>query len=216
MSFFSTDGPIYGFMSRLWDMVKLNVCWLLCSLPIVTMGAATTAAFHVTMKMVDDREGYICKSFFQAFRDNLKQGSIMGCIMLIAVYAVYLDSELWRVYDSPLFFTVFVISAYVVITGFLYAFALQARYQNTVLNTLRNSFRISMRFFIRTVVLVAILVFEVLLILWNATTLFFGILVGPACIILTISGSAMYIFRQLEQEPGTVSNPEKLEEERKQ
>ncbi len=215
MDFFRADGPIYGFMSRLWDMVKLNACWLLCSLPIVTMGAATTAAFHVTMKMVDNQEGYIGKSFFKAFRENLKQGSIMGCLLLVAAYAVYLDAELWRVYDSPLFFTIFVLSAYVVITGFLYAFALLARYQNTVINTLRNSFGISMRYFFRTIFLVAILAFEVILILWNSTTLFFGILIGPASMILTISGTAMYVFRQIEEEPGAVSNPEKLEEERR-
>lgn len=41
MKFFSVDGGLYKFISRLWDVIKLNFLWLLFSLPIVTMGAAT-------------------------------------------------------------------------------------------------------------------------------------------------------------------------------
>ena len=59
MKFFSVDSPLYKFMNRLMDVFKLNCMWLLCSLPIVTMGAATTAAYTITLKMVNDEEGYI-------------------------------------------------------------------------------------------------------------------------------------------------------------
>lgn len=51
-SFFSIESPLYKFMNRLLDMIKLNFLWILCSLPIITMGAATTAAFTITLKMV--------------------------------------------------------------------------------------------------------------------------------------------------------------------
>ena len=55
MKFFSVDGALYKFLSRLWDMVKLNFMWLLFSLPVVTVGAATVAAYSVTLKMVDEQ-----------------------------------------------------------------------------------------------------------------------------------------------------------------
>ena len=61
MKFFSIEGPLYQFFSRLLDMIKLNFLWLLFSLPIITIGASTAAAFSVTLKMVDEREGYIAK-----------------------------------------------------------------------------------------------------------------------------------------------------------
>ena len=57
MKFFSTDSPLYRFLTRLWDMIKLNFLWLIFSLPVVTFGAATVAAYSVTLKMVDEREG---------------------------------------------------------------------------------------------------------------------------------------------------------------
>ena len=45
------------------------------SLPIFTIGATTCAAFSVTLKMVDDEEGYVGKMFIKAFKENLKQAS---------------------------------------------------------------------------------------------------------------------------------------------
>ena len=51
---FSLDSGLYKFMSRLFDMLKLNAMWILCSIPIVTIGASTTAAFTITLKMVDE------------------------------------------------------------------------------------------------------------------------------------------------------------------
>ena len=88
---------------------------------------------------------------------------------------------------------------------FLYAFALQARYRNTVMRTLKNSADIAIRYFVRTLLLVLLLVVEIFVIFWNSTTLFFGILIGPAAMIYTISGFARYFFQEIEKEPGAVS-----------
>ena len=64
----------------------------------------------------------------------------------------------------------------------------------------------------RTFLLLIVVALELLLIFWNEMTLFVGLLIGPACIIYTISGTAMHIFRETEKDPGAVSNPEKLHE----
>ena len=107
MRFFSIDSPVYRFMSRFWDMIKLNFCWLICSLPIVTMGAATVAAYSVTLHMVDDSDGYVVRPFYKAFRDNLKQGSVMGLLGLVCAYAVYLDFQFFgALQGNPMIFLV--------------------------------------------------------------------------------------------------------------
>lgn len=72
--FFSVDGGLYRFLTRFWDLVRLNFLWLVFSLLIVTIGASTVAAYSVAMKMVDDEEGYVARSFVSAFKANLKQG----------------------------------------------------------------------------------------------------------------------------------------------
>jgi uncharacterized membrane protein YesL len=82
MRFFSVDGGLYKFMTRLWDVIKLNFLWLLFSIPLVTMGAATVAAYSITLKMVDDREGYVGRQFLEGFRKNIKQGTLLGILFL--------------------------------------------------------------------------------------------------------------------------------------
>lgn len=219
MKFFSVDGGLYKFMSRLWDMIKLNFLWMLFSLPIVTIGAATVAAYSVTLKMVDEAEGYVGRQFIKGFKENWKQGIPLGLLGLLALYVVYLDFELFnKVENNPIIFLIAgIVSAFVFAMAFIYAFPLSARYENTLPETLKNSARIATRYFLRTLALAAVLAVEIFIGLFNTTTLFFAILIGPACLMLTISGFAIYFFREIEREPGSVREKEKdgTEEESK-
>ncbi len=210
MKFFSADGALYKFMDNLTSVFKLNMLWLICSLPIITSGAATIAAFDVAMRMVDDEEGYIGKQFFKAFKANLKRGIPMGIMCLLCIYVVWLDFSLFNQLEDATIFLLIMgfVSAFIFVFGFIYAFPLQARYENTIRRTLENSFDISMKYFARTMFLVILVGIEVVMIFWNYTTMFIGVLIGPACIVYTISGISKYIFRELEREPGAVSNPE--------
>ena len=213
MNFFSPDGAIYKFMRNLTDLLKINFLWILCSLPVVTLGAATIAAFDVTMRMSEDEEGYVARQFFKAFKANIKNGIPYGLLLLLCPYVVWLDFHLFEeIEGNPMILLIMgIIAAFVFVISLLFAFPLQARYENTVIRTLKNSADISVRFFLRTLSLVFILILEIVIIFWNTTTLFIGLLIGPACIIYTISGYARYFFRVLEKEPGAVTNPEKIE-----
>ena len=212
MKFFSTEGGLYKFMTNLFSVFKINMLWLLCSLPIVTIGAATIAAFDVMLKMVDDEEGYVARQVWKAFKSNLRRGIPLGILNLICVYIVWLNFSLFeQIEGNPIILLIMgIIAAFVFTMSFIYVYPLQARYENTVLKTMENSARISLKYFGRTVFMVIMLVIELIIMFWNTTTLFAGLLIGPACMILTVSGISKYIFKQIEKEPGSVSNPEKL------
>lgn len=184
--------------------------WLLFSLPIVTVGAATVAAYTVTLKMVDEQEGYVARQFVKAFKENWRQGIPMGLLALVCSYAVYLDFELQRVTegDSTMFLIFGIIAAFVFGMSFIYAFPLSARYENTLIGTLKNSVNIATRYFLRTLLLAAVLAVEVIIFIFNYTTMLIGVLIGPACIMLTISGFALRFFKEIEKEPGAVQEKE--------
>ncbi len=210
MKLFSIDGGLYKFMQSLATVFKVNMLWLLCSLPIVTMGAATIAAYDITLKMVDDEDGYVGRQFFKSFKANLKRGIPLGLLFLFCIYVVWLDFSLFeQIEGNPMILLIMgFVAAYVFVLSFIYAFPLQARYDNTIVRTLQNSFNISLKYFVRTLFTIIIVVFEIVIILWNSTTLFFGIIIGPVFIMFTISACAKFIFRELEKEPGAVSNTE--------
>lgn len=210
MKFFSVDSPFYKFMQRFWDVLQVNFFWVLCCLPIVTIGASTAAAFKVCLHMVDDEEGYIAKEFFKGFKENWKQGTILGFISLAAVYAVYLDLQLFEAVErQPMIFLIAAIfSGILFVVCLLYAFPLMARYENTLGRILRNSMEICRRYAGRTLVLLLVLAVEVLVWFYNSTTLFIGFFIGPACMIYTIAGMSLRIFQMIEKEPGTVRDKE--------
>lgn len=204
MKFFSVDSPFYRFITTLWDLVKLNFCWLLCSLPIVTIGVSTVAACTVALKMAEDTEGYICRSFFKAFKENLKGGIPLGLLGLVAAYAVYLDFQFWGATESMGFLIMGIIAVFIFVMGFIYAFPLMARYENTLIKTLKNSYDISTRYLLRTLFAVFIMAVETVLFLWNTTLMFIGVLVGPAILIYTLCAFAIRLFRLIEKEEGAV------------
>lgn len=206
MKFFSVESPLYQFMQRLWDILKLNFMWIIFCIPIITIGGSTIAAFSVLLRMSEDQEGDVIKDFWKAFRENWKQGIFIGLLPPICFEAVYLDFQLYNAMENGglgiLIMGCF--SAYIFIFCLLYVFPLLARYDNTVINSIKNSFRIGMKFFGRTFLLLAIIALEVVIIFWNSTTKFVGVLIGPACIMFTISGVAMHIFRKIEEDPASL------------
>ena len=242
--FFSIESPFYKFMNRLLDMLKLNVMWLLCSgvaakfiiegiivlagfgsyrvlswIPLLLIGPATTAAFSITLRMVDEEEGYIAKPFLKAYRENFKDGMILGVITLIAVYALYLDFQFYGAakkigYSTIGYMIIGIVAGFLAYMHIAYAFALQARYENSIINTMRNSYSIQMKYFPKTIFLFVVLLVEYFVITFSATTKLLGILVGPACVFLTISGFAGQAFRLIENENEERENqPEDTDEE---
>lgn len=90
---FNPENRFWMFMDKVMDAMIISILWLVCSLPIVTMGAATTAVFQFTLYQVRDEEGYVWKSFFKAFRQNFRQATILwlgglavGVFLLADVY----------------------------------------------------------------------------------------------------------------------------------
>src|SRR5574344_2987040 len=80
MSIFSTDSKLYKGIQWFGNIVVLNLCWLLFSLPVITIGASTVAASSMAIKMIDGTEGYIFKGFVKEFGKNWKQGTILWLI----------------------------------------------------------------------------------------------------------------------------------------
>lgn len=214
MGFFSVDGPLFQFMKRLLDVLIVNVLWLICSLPIITIGPATVAAFDVTLRMIDDTEGYVGRQFFKAFKANFKNGLPLGIMFVVALYAIWLDFQLLMTGEHAfLFMSMFILLIVSTIAVFLYSFALSARYENTLIKTIKNSYDICIRFYGRTLALVVVLALELVLFFFNYTMIFLFILIGPTCLFLTISGFALPFFREIEREDGAVIRKEQPKSE---
>lgn len=204
MKIFSVDGPIYKIVQGLINILKINFLWLIFSLPVVTLGGATIAAHDVCLQWIRGEEGYIGRGFVASFRKNFKVGIPYGLLLLFCTYVVWLDFSLFeQIEGNPIILLIAgMVSAFVFLLMFLFAFALQARYENTFFKTLKNSADICVKFFVRTLTLIIAVGLMSLLFLWSLGTQIIGLCVGPACIIYTISSYANIFFREIEKENG--------------
>lgn len=82
--FFGTDSPLFRFMTILLELAEINLLFLLCSIPIVTIGAAYSAMLHSLYGMHKYGEGcFSVKMFFRVFRKSLKPLIPAWCVIVI-------------------------------------------------------------------------------------------------------------------------------------
>lgn len=169
MSIFNLDSPFMVFMTKVANLMILNILTLALCIPVVTGGAAVTAMYYVTLKMVKGEESYIVKGYFKSFRQNFKQSTIMWLILLAVSALLGLDMFLLSAviqvsYAKILLIIVFIISVFAVFTS-LYMFPLLARFDNTIKNTVKNAFLMSLMNLPRTILILLIHLLPFLLVL---------------------------------------------------
>lgn len=91
MKFFSYDSPFGQLFIKIAYGCCLNVLWFICCIPIVTIGASTTALYYTSFKIAKDEGSYITTMFFRSFKQNFKQATIIWLIMLVTGVLIVAD-----------------------------------------------------------------------------------------------------------------------------
>ncbi len=172
--FFNPDNPIMRFITKIANSVYLNILWLICSLPVVTIGASTTSLFYVTLKMAKNEEGNLTAAFFRSFKENFRQATKIWLILLAAgmvfaldgyiFYHMRFENALWTI-GTAIFLVA--LAAYAIIL--MYIFPLLARFDNTIGAMFKNSIFIGMRFLLCTA-LMAVIYFVMLFVIIHIFT----------------------------------------------
>ncbi len=150
--FFDMENPVMRALSAVADLIILNLLTLLCSLPVITAGAAIIAMNTVCLRIIRNEDGSMLKDYFRAFGKNLKKGILLWFLILICGALLVLDYFAARAYIQILC-PVIAAMGVMVLTLSVYAFGLLARYENSLFGTLKNAVFLSIGFFPRTLVM---------------------------------------------------------------
>ena len=155
---FSPDSKIMRAMGRFGDLILLNFFFLLCCVPVVTIGAAHTALYAVCFRFGTDREQGTVKSFFQAFRANFRQGALVWLIIAFCGVAAALNTYVFYLMpgDIRYGFILFALLFVLVLFIFSYAFPLVSQFDNSTYSTLKNALVLSLGYLPRTVLMVTL------------------------------------------------------------
>lgn len=157
---FGYGGSFTYYMEKIFDLISLSVLWLVCSLPVITIGASTTAAYYTMNKAWKDEDSYVVSEFLRSFRTNLKPATMLWLILAVVSFVLQLNMGIIGAKMSgniQIFFLLFYGIALFLWTGVqMYAFPALSRFDMPVGWILKLSLYLCFRHIGRTILLVGI------------------------------------------------------------
>ncbi len=177
------ESKIGAVLTAVIEIVTAGLLWIVCSLPIVTIGASSTALYYAVVKCIRHERGGLTKSFFKAFRRDFKTATLLWMIFLAAALLFVSDvrgfSEM-----SGMLSTVGKLLLLALLAFFPWVFAFVSRFSNTVGGTLKYCGYLALRNIGKTILMtIELLGFG--LIVWLMPPLVF-LLPGLVCLLLSL------------------------------
>lgn len=186
---FNLDAPIVQAVGKVGQMMITTVTWLICCLPVFTVGASTAAMCRMMFNLREDKYcGF--REFFRAFRDNFRKGTVLwlllvacGAVLAAAFYlTVLVENSFLRMAVLVLFCLFF----FLVYIAAVYAFPLTAYFENTVKGTVLNAVAMGLSNLRQTIFAIALTMTPVVLMLVSmklfVVMLFLLLILGPGAI----------------------------------
>lgn len=177
---------VYSGFGNVVDIIYIGILWLLCCLPIVTIGASSTAMYYALVKCVRHGRGHVSREFFGAFRRNFKAATLAWLVFLFLIL-LWLGNNMVRAQTDPeglSFMTM--VSKYLIAPVCFpmpWLFAYISRFDNRLSDTLKFSVFLSVKYFVRTLIMLgtaAVFVF-----LCSLSPALIPLLPGFCCLIMS-------------------------------
>ena len=166
MKFFSYESKFSQLLLKLCNACYLNLLWFVCSIPIITIGASTTALYYASLKLVRDEDSHVGAQFFRSFRENFRQATVIWLILLglglflgadgYILYHLRLSSAGSAAVLWTLILAVVIAAAIVYVIVLLYIFPLLASVSNTSRAMFKNAFLIGTHYLFATILVFAV------------------------------------------------------------
>lgn len=173
--FFKWDGLLFRITNFIWDVLFIGILWLLFSLPIITIGASTTAAYYATMKTARKRYGYAGKEFVASFRKNLKPGIILGVFFygVTGAFAYLFLNGFPTDKSANQLYSTLLGCGILFLTGFgVYLFPNLSRFQMNIVTLIKLSIFMEFRYLVRTILCIGLWTLFVVMVMYMPWMIF--------------------------------------------
>lgn len=142
-SLFSLDNPLMQILTRVCDLMIINLLFLISCIPVFTIGAAICGMTKVCQAIVMGDERGIWKLYVSGFKDNFKQSTIVWLFTLLvgASLVCYwlIVVNFCRGALATVLLILMVVLAVIALSHVVYLFPLIARYENTLREHAKNA-----------------------------------------------------------------------------
>lgn len=157
MKFLDYDSPLMQFLTKVANVMIINLLTIICCIPVITIGAALTAMHYMCLKMARNEDGYVVKGYFKAFKEAFKQATPVWLILLVLI-CIFAGDFLILYFSAEEFNYWFQVAlsvvAIMVLFIFMMVFPLMGKFTNTTFQTLKNALVISIAKFPITLLMI--------------------------------------------------------------
>lgn len=152
MNLLGYNSPLISLLTKISQLFMINILWILCSVPIFTVGASTAALYSVTMAMAEKRGGNVFVSFFRAFKQNFRDGVAVFLLMSGIFTVLAADLYVIMTYEFPGWpLAVGLLGLLTVLFLMVWSlvFPLTAKYHNSPGGLIRSALILTLQYFYR-------------------------------------------------------------------
>ena len=157
---FRGDSAYTQIMTKIFNIFWLSILWLLCCIPVVTIGASTIALYYVMLKLVKDEETTVTREFFHSFKQNFLQSLPVTVIFLVAVAVLVADFHILGTSGgqsgASFMYGFCIVLGIVCAAVFSYVFPLLSKFDNTIKKTFENAARLAASHIAQTLMITAV------------------------------------------------------------
>lgn len=176
---YNPDSRLMQFLTKLADLMILNIVFIIFSIPVFTIGASWTALYYVALKMVRDEQSGIISAFARSFKENFRQATVLWIAVLLVggllFFDIYVVDSIGSTGAASLVrFTVLVLLLLLLML-LQYLFPMLSKFSSTTSAAVKNAALMAIGNFPKTVIMCLITAFPVILTLINDYTMILGI-----------------------------------------
>ena len=197
---FDTNGTFARLMNFLWNLILVSVLWLVCCLPVVTLGAASTAAYYTMAKAVRRHNGTVISEFFHSFRQNFKQATVLTLIYGAVLVFLLLDCSYFYNNQAPYsreLLYLFYAMICMVIVHMHYLFPALSRFTESNFRLFRMAIVMMFRHLLSSILLLVLFLAAVVGVIWVP----WGVLLFPGILVCVHSFLTEKILRKFAPPP---------------
>ena len=211
---FAPDSAAMRFLTRIADLMLLNLVFIATAIPIVTLGAALTALNFTAMRIVRDQCDAVTRDYFRSFRQNFRQATLLGLLVILvtvalgAWYVVLTGGSL----DAGAQLTLLVLwylIAFAFALNLLFVFPYLANFEGTIREVLRNARLLSWRHPLVAIMSLAIIGLAIVVTVFYPAVTAYGLLwlaIGFAAIAFLTGVLFTRVFDTYAPQPVTVED----------
>ena len=170
MHFFNEDNTLVKVLGTIGNLVVLNLIFLLCCVPVVTIGDALCSLYFALMHRLRDDSSGLVKDFFSSMRSNFRQATLSWLICLVLIFVLYGDFRIFSpagLSPNTAFFYFFVILGALIFFTAEYVFPVIASFENKLPVLYTNSFTFAAKNPGGTILLAVIQILPMAFCIWD-------------------------------------------------